>query len=190
MKKLVSALIAAVMLILLCACGKTPADPGTPETSPLEEGETPGVLLYTPFAMRYEGINALALSGDKAGSEALNSMPPAKEGIRCVFELGEEISFTLAAEGVEGEVTAALVPHMAFKDYKHYDINSAGAVVTAPAAPETRGALRLDASSSAPGYYDLVFSVDGKLVAMCYVRLVLEGSLSGLTDKEIAALAG
>ena len=188
MKKVLSIIMILAALMALCSCGK---GPGAPADEPGEAGkrfsenEIPGVLLYTPFSLSTGDISALALSGDKAGSDALRSTAPANEGIRCRFELGERISFTLVCEGAEGEITAALVPHMDYAEYKHFSMDSSTASVTVPAAHETCGSLCADPAEAKPGCYDLTFFVNGKPTVMCYVRLYASGSLAEASDAEL-----
>ena len=189
---LTAALLAALLLLAGCTgSGERPQTTAEPDEGAPGAGvefskdEVPGVLLYTGFSLQAGEFTAIALSGDRAGSDGLRAAAPAKEGVRCAFELGENISVTLVTNGVEGEMTFCLAPHREFKDYKHFDSSEAPARSAVKAAPETHAELRLDPASAEAGCYDLLIMSGGRIVGMCYVRVYPEGALSGASDEEL-----
>ena len=192
MKRFVCLMLSLLLLAAFAGCrGTEPAPSADPseEHVPLPENEVPGTLLYMPLSMRYPGVDALALSGDRAGSAEYNSKAPAKEGIRCVFEQGENIGFTLETTDLSGSLTVCLFAHREFKDYKHVSLSDALSSAVCDIASVTSGSLAAPADA-APGWYDLIFAVDGSMVSVCYVRLFAAGTLAGLSDGELDKLAG
>lgn len=187
-------LLAALLLAGCAAGGDRPENTAAPTQSAPEAGigfaenEIPGVLLYTGFSLQAGEFTAIALSGDKAGSDGLRAAAPAKEGVRCVFELGETVSVTLVTNGMEGDVTFCLAPHREYKDYKHFDSSEAPARAVAEAAPETRAELRLDPASAEAGCYDLLIISGGHIVGMCYVKICPEGALGGASDDALTKI--
>lgn len=194
MKKLVCLILALIMLAALAACGPKPG-PVEPTAAPnegdreesldnLTEGK-PGNLLYSAFAGRYPGLKALALSGNVAGSAEFNSREPAQEGIRYIFELNEWVEFSLVCEETQGDLAACVFAHRALSKYKEFNAGEALWSEEFELAPVIEGSFYLDPEETRPGWYDLIFTVDGKIVSLTYLKMYAPGELSGLNDKQL-----
>lgn len=138
-------------------------------------------------------IKGVTVAGNRSGSTEFNSKAPAADDIRCVFELNEYLDFYLDTDEASGLKVLA---------YEHVDDANAyiektpgsdgakaGCDLNKPEdAADSWGAFYLNPEDAPAGYYDLVFTKDGKTVAMMQVKMFDEGSLEGKTDDELSAL--
>jgi hypothetical protein len=187
MKRLLAAALAALMLLSLAACGQNGGPRAT--QAPYEKEFEIGMLYFSGFYLRHK-INALKLSGNRAGS-AINEKEPAGEGIRAVFELGEEISYLFGfSEPESGECTVCICPHRDLGNYKYFDVHKDSVCYKdMEMSGGVEGSLSVPSEGNEPGYYDVVLAVDGVLIAYTVVRLYPEGELSRLSDAELEALS-
>ena len=196
MKKLLSILLCALMLLSLAACGgkgegpeasdkpKTTAEPAT-ET--LTESFETGRLYLKIYSEQY-GITGLSLSGNRAG-DAINSLEPAEHDIRAVFELNEWIEFRLVlGEDQSGVCDVYVCPHRDFYRYKKTDLAAVSvASVSVDYEGEIEGSFYVP-SECAAGYYDVLFTMNGRIPAYTVIRVYPEGELENKTDAELAAM--
>ena len=200
MKKLLLALIAVSLVLALAACGKKPEPTdGTKDDSQggqTEQAMIPGTL--NPINVK-EGekpaLKGLRLTGNRAGSgEAggFNDKPYAKEGIRCIFELDEWVEIYPELEKT-GSVSVWVFTHR--EDQSSYEKLTFSDALQGLATfvdlnkPENKvdswGSFYLNPSEVKEGYYDLVFTVDGKAAASVLTRFYKPEELNGKSDTEL-----
>ena len=179
--------------------GKATADAGsdtagTPDTSDKKDAESAGLtgkLVYVDPDGE-EIIRGVSLSGNRSGTAEFNSKDPAAEGIRCVFELNEYV-------GVTPDTDETLMSVYVFKhredqsSYEKTDFSDPGDdFVTVHESERDEdgrwGEFYVNPEDAEPGYYDLVFTVDGKAVASLVTRFFSEGELEDKTDAELEKL--
>lgn len=199
MKKMFLALIAVLMVLALAACGKK--NEPTNATNDSQGGQTekamvPGTL--NPINLK-EGekpaLKGLRLAGNRAGSSeegGFNDKPVAAEGIRCIFELDEWVEIYPELEKT-GSVSLWVFTHR--EDQSSYEKLTFSDVLQGLATfvdlnkPESKedswGSFYLNPSDVKEGYYDLVFTVDGKAAASVLTRFYKPDELSDKSDAEL-----
>ena len=189
MKRFFAAALAALTLLSLAACRGGSNGGADPTQSAYQFAFETGMLYYSGLAARHN-INAMKLSGDRAGG-AINEKEPAGEGIRAVFELNENISYKFGfSEPESGPCTVFVCPHRDLGAYKYFDIEKESVRhEDKEMSAGVEGSLCVPSDGNSPGYYDVVLAVDGLLIAYTVIRLFPEGELSGLTDAQLEALA-
>ena len=179
--------------------GKATADAGsdtagTPDTSDKKDAESAGLtgkLVYVDPDGE-EIIRGVSLSGNRSGTAEFNSKGPATEGIRCIFELNEYVGVLLDTEA--GSVSAYVLEHR--DDQSSYEKTDFSAPYddffavfdSEPDEDGPRGEFYVNPEDAEPGYYDLVFTVDGKAVASLVTRFYAQGELEDKTDAELEKL--
>ena len=193
------ALIAVLMVLALAACGKK--NEPTNATNDSQGGQTekamvPGTL--NPINLK-EGekpaLKGLRLAGNRAGSSeegGFNDKPVAAEGIRCIFELDEWVEIYPELEKT-GSVSLWVFTHR--EDQSSYEKLTFSDVLQGLATfvdlnkPESKedswGSFYLNPSDVKEGYYDLVFTVDGKAAASVLTRFYKPDELSDKSDAEL-----
>lgn len=199
MKKMFLALIAVLMVLALAACGKK--NEPTNATNDSQGGQTekamvPGTL--NPINLK-EGekpaLKGLRLAGNRAGSSeegGFNDKPVAAEGIRCIFELDEWVEIYPELEKT-GSVSLWVFTHR--EDQSSYEKLTFSDALQGLATfvdlnkPESKedswGSFYLNPSDVKEGYYDLVFTVDGKAAASVLTRFYKPDELSDKSDAEL-----
>ena len=151
-----------------------------------------------------EGINTdnadiqvmtkLTLSGNQFGSSEFNSKAPSTEGIRSGFALNEWVEFYPEASADNG-ITVYVLEHR--EDQASYVTTQYGdqmpGFVTyvklyhnVEEDPDgTWGSFYLNPDEWKPGYYDFVFTYEGKAFATMLTYFFAEGDLDGKTDAEL-----
>lgn len=197
MKRTLSILLCALMLLSLAACGgkgeepestDTPKNTAEPAPETLTESFETGRLYLKIYSEEY-GITGLSLSGNRAGNE-INLKEPAEHDIRAVFELNEWIEFRLVlGEDQSGVCEVYVVPHRDFYRYKRADLNEISvASVSVDFEGEAEGSFCVP-TGCPTGYYDVLFTISGRIPAYTVIRLYPEGELEGKTDAELAAMS-
>ena len=199
MKKLLLALIAVSLVLALAACGKKPEPTdGTKDSQggQTEQAMVPGTL--NPINVK-EGekpaLKGLRLTGNRAGSgEAggFNDKPYAKEGIRCIFELDEWVEIYPELEKT-GSISVWVFTHRedqsSYEKLTFSDALQGLATFVELNKPENKvdswGSFYLNPSEVKEGYYDLVFTVDGKAAASVLTRFYKPEELNGKSDTEL-----
>ncbi len=189
MKRIFTILLCALLSFAFAACGNKKPSPSEAEVGPLSDDDILGSLLFSAFAVRYPGVDALSLSGDRAGSAEYNSKAPSKEGIRFAFELGERVSYILNTGETAGSARVFLCEHRPFVEYRKADLASLSVFSEEkPAEGTVSGSFTLDPAACAKGNYDLLFVFNDWIVATTIIRVYGEGELSSLSDRELDAL--
>lgn len=219
MKKILVVVLALVMALSLVACGgKTDSEGGStapaetaesakPETTaadveatqgedeteaPTEAALLPGVL----FQLDAENpvVRGLTLAGNRSGTEAFNTVSPAAEGVRCIFELNEWVEVTPDTAAEDG---LALWVFRHREDPAAYgsaslseEAEGFAAYCELPFDPDaepgaSRGSFYLNPDDCEEGYYDLVFTSNGNATAVLLARFYAEGELADKTDDEL-----
>ena len=211
MKKICALVLTTAMLLSFAACGKKEqTNVSSQETKATQQadnngGETtktpsadalvllPGKLEIVNAGDNGPVIKGVFVSGNVAGSTEFNSQAPGVSGLRCIFEQNEYLEFYLDTDESSG--LKVLV-------YKHADDanvyvdktqNGDGAVAVWDLnKPEEAngcwGEYYLHPEEVATGYYDLVFTKDGKTVAMMQIKLFKAEELSEKSDDELKGL--
>ena len=199
MKKMFLALIAVLMVLALAACGKK--NEPTNATNDSQGGQTekamvPGTL--NPINLK-EGekpaLKGLRLAGNRAGSSeegGFNDKPVAAEGIRCIFELDEWVEIYPELEKT-GSVSLWVFTHRedqsSYEKLMFSDVLQGLATFVDLNKPESKedswGSFYLNPSDVKEGYYDLVFTVDGKAAASVLTRFYKPDELSDKSDAEL-----
>ena len=208
MKKLISSMLALSMVASVSACSlqSTETMPPTSATTTIEETtietteetteatteptENPNLIGGKLFTFgETPVITGLTLKGDIVGTEDFNKRTIGVEDIRCVFELNEHIEFNIQYEG-EQAVCVYVLKHnnnnfetLEYSDEMsnyvtdwelHYDEDTMNF-----------GTRSLDAEEVTPALYDFVFVIDGKAVAVLYVKVYKEGELKEKSDEDL-----
>ncbi len=179
--------------------GDATADAGTdtaeaPDTSDNKDAENAGLTGELVFIDPDgdEIVRGMTISGNRSGTAEFNSKDPAAEGIRCVFELNEYV-------GVTPDTDETLMSVYVFKhredqsSYEKTDFSDPGDdFVTVHESERDEdgrwGEFYVNPEDAEPGYYDLVFTVDGKAVASLVTRFCAQGELENKTDAELEKL--
>ncbi len=160
----------------------------------LIKGIIPGVLYQLNLA---EGQNptvrAVAISGNRAGSDLINGKDPSMEGIRFVFELNEYVAFNVDSD-VKDNLMVFAVPHRtnpADYDDHFFEAIPDNMVFLGLNAPEEGtdwGEFCLNPDYNNEGYYDLVFTDGIHPVAMVLTRFYKEGQVENISDEKLEQL--
>ena len=142
-------------------------------------------------------ITGLTLSGNRCGTEALNSKAYATEGIRCVFELDEWIEFYPESNAVTG-IKVMVFQHKTDQGfYLKNTLNdeTPGYVLESdlnkdPDAEENShwGSFYLHPEEVQPGYYDFVFIYNKKVFATMVTKFYKLDELLGKPDSDLEKL--
>lgn len=142
-------------------------------------------------------IQGIALTGNVAGTGSFNTTNTNTNPVRCVFEMNEwvEIYLDCDAEEVQVWVFNYTGNLGGYESASYTGDSMVGVIAMAPLFnPGSEdfcwGSFCLNPEEVTPGYYDLVFTVDGKAYAMMVTRFYGEGELSGMSDKELTDLMG
>ncbi|MBR5114807.1 MAG: hypothetical protein IK101_05875 [Oscillospiraceae bacterium] len=141
----------------------------------------------------------VSVHGNQAGSAEFNAKDPAAEGVRCVFELGEWIEFYPDADA-EYYLRVWILRHRDdqknYKDCKFSDLMPGFASYCDLHYPEDAedpgswywGSFFLPPEECETGYYDFVFTYEGKAIAVLQTRFYNENELASKSDAELEAL--
>ena len=192
MKKITALLLA---VLIAAAVGCTGGNGGN-NNGPVPAKAEPGK--YTDYAeVGGFRLNALAFSGTRTGTETGVNGRSGKDGLRFVFELGEWIDFRLDYEyGSEpGKLGLWIFPHREnLLDNGDFYENGTDAFFCEYELPyETypdplEDGFSLEPDEAKAGDYDLIFTVNDKLIGFTMLRFYDEGGLAGLTAAQIEEL--
>ncbi len=139
-------------------------------------------------------LRGLCLAGDRAGSPEYNTRDLSAENIRCIFELNEWVSVYLDTD----KGTGISVWAIAHDDDAVYDektvfsdeMKGYAQVCELNASEEeiSWGDFYLHPEEVEAGYYDFVFTYEGKAVAKMLTRFYKERDLDGKTDEQLDAM--
>ena len=172
-------------------------------TAPVESAKLDGKLNFINLDDRDSSIlRGMFISGNVAGSTEFNSFntgDSSVEGIRCIFELNEWVEFYPDTD-VGYALRVWILRHRDDQEYyntcKFSDLMPNFAQYCDLHYPEdaenpdewTWGSFYLQKDECEPGYYDFVFTYDGKAIATLLTRFYKEGELSGKSDAELEKL--
>ena len=199
------------MSLAVFACGKkTPATESSKDNKAAQTDDKNGggttkapsadalVLLPGKLVIVNEGdngpvIKGVNVAGNICGTTEFNSKAPAADGVRCVFELNEYLDFYLDTNETSGlKVFAYKHAEDAniYVDRTNGEDGAAGFCdLNKPEdAADSWGAFYVNPADWQPGYYDLVFTKDGKAVALMQIKYFNDGEIQGKSDEELTAL--
>ena len=218
MKRTLAILFAALLVLSLAACGgnagngdatepavsgdetaqsdetvsAAPSEATTGSAPAAQTALLPGDLVQLDDAAA-PVIRGLRLAGNLAGEDAFNAKDPAATGVRCIFELNEWVDVypdTDAESGLAVWVFRHTDDADAYKDAKLSE-EFPGFVAFCELqtdAEDAAGSFYLNPEDAEAGYYDLVFTLDGKPTALLLTRFYNERELEGKTDAELEQL--
>ena len=218
MKKTLALLITALLLLSLAACGghagnnsgetdaatdagtatesapAETADPASAPNAPAAQALLPGSL-YQLDDPAQPVLRGLRLAGNRCGSAEFNARPVAATDIRCIFELNEWVEVTPDTDAGEG-LAVWVFRHRDDPDaYKDASLSEEtpgfAAFCELPFDPEANaafGSFYLSPDDAEPGYYDFVFTLEGKPTALLLTRFYSEGELEEKSDDELLQL--
>lgn len=145
-------------------------------------------------------LRGVIIRGTSVGAaEGLNGKESSLTDVRCIFELGEWVEFCPDTDA-EYYLRVWVLKHRDDREYyndcKFSDLmpNFAGYCdLHYPEDAENPdewywGSFYLNGEDCEPGYYDFVFTYEGKAIATLLTRFYGEGEISGMTDAELEAL--
>ena len=196
MKRFLIITLALAMLLGLAACGK--GGSGSSGSGGKDAAGTAAALV--PRTLSYVNlkdgdkpvIRGVFLAGNQAGTTEYNTGDPAADGIRCIFELSEWIDVYLDTDVKEG------LQVWAFEHKK--DLSYYADAKFSDETPGFRAVCDLNKNEDGlwgsfylhpeydPGLIDLVFTRDGKAVALLLTKFYKEGELDSKTDAELDKL--
>ena len=164
----------------------------------VEGAMTPGKLYFINLKDGEEPlIRGVRITGNRAGSTEFNAKDTKTENIRCIFELNEWIDFYPDTD-LKYDMKVWILEHR--EDQSSYEttqysdlmpgfVNYCGLYDYTDEDPESSwGSFYLNKDECKPGYYDFVFTYEGKPVAKLLTRFYEEEELGAKTDAELEKL--
>lgn len=223
---MISLLLAALLILILTACGKKPAPGGssangnntptesktpsgtenTPsggtnstENNAAEKAMIPGTLNFinlkdgeTPVLKALRLYGNRAGEGDAGDGKGFNYKPASTEGIRCIFELHEWVEIypdTEQTSGIRLWVFEHREDQTSYEKLTFSDVAKGFITYQSLEKPEGEndswGSFYLNSDSVPAGYYDFIFTIDGKPVATLLTRFYKAGELENKSDAEL-----
>ena len=142
-------------------------------------------------------IGKIRIAGNRSGTEQFNAKDPSAEGIRCIFELNEYLSFYPESDQTS-DMKVWFFKHK--EDQSYYAKNKCSDLTPGfvqvsdlykdPDAEEGApwAETYLNPDECEPGLYDLVFTHSGKAFATMLARFVEDAGLSDKSDEELEKL--
>ena len=148
-----------------------------------------------PSVLRGVRINGLSVGT----ADSFNGREASLTDVRCIFELGEWVEFypdTDAAYGLRVWILKHRDDQAYYNTCKFSDLMPNFANYCDLHYPEDAdnpdewywGSFYLNQEECEPGYYDFVFTYEGKAIAVLLTRFYAEGELSAKSDAELEAL--
>jgi len=145
-------------------------------------------------------LRGVTIKGVNTGSyDGINGKEPSLTDVRCIFELNEWIEFYPDTDATYG-LRVWILKHRDDQEYynkaKFSDLDPNFANYCDLHYPEDEenpdewywGNFYLNMEECEPGYYDFVFTYEGKAIATLLTRFYKEGELSAKSDTELEAL--
>ena len=145
-------------------------------------------------------LRGVVIKGNQAGTtDGFNSKESSLTDVRCIFELNEWIEFYPDTDATYG-LRVWILKHRDDQEYynkaKFSDLDPNFANYCDLHYPEDAenpdetewGSFYLNMEECEPGYYDFVFTYEGKAIAILLTRFYKEGELSAKPDAELEAL--
>ena len=209
MKRIFFSLTVGLTMLAFAACSSNNAGNNVAEKNeavkPAENTDNTNSVPVTmlPGKLNFVNLNDgeqpvlknLSITGNRCGSGEFNSKPAATEGIRCVFELNEYLDFYPETDAEYG-IRVWVIKH---KDNQSFYLKNKMSDLTPgfvqycdirkdPDAEEgsSWASFYVNPEDAEPGYYDFVFTFEGKVFATMLTKFFGEGELEGLSDDELA----
>ncbi|MCR5263408.1 MAG: hypothetical protein K6D94_06005 [Clostridiales bacterium] len=145
-------------------------------------------------------LRGVAIKGVNTGSyDGINGKESSLTDVRCIFELGEWVEFYPDTDATYG-LRVWILKHRDDQEYynkaEFSDLDPNFANCCDLHYPEDEenpdewywGNFYLNMEECGPGYYDFVFTYEGKAIAVLLTRFYGEGEISGMSDAELEAL--
>lgn len=145
-------------------------------------------------------LRGVIIKGNCAGTaDGINGKESSLTDVRCIFELNEWVSFYPDTDATYG-LRVWILKHRDDQEYyntaKFSDLDPNFANYCDLHYPEDAenpdktewGSFYLHPEECEPGYYDFVFTYEGKAIATLLTRFYKEGELSSLSDDELEDL--
>ena len=211
MKKVLAIMLALILVLGLAACGlinsTNPPEGSTGDNQQSGNGSNAGEAKLTgklslinlddrdPSVLR-----GVIIKGNRVGTaEGFNGKKSSLTDVRCNFELGEWVEFYPDTDATYG-LRIWVLKHRDDQDYyntcKFSDLMPNFATycdLHYPADEENPdewqwGSFYLNKEECEPGYYDFVFTYEGKAIAVLQTRFYKDGDLSAKSDAQLEAL--
>ena len=192
--------------------GQTAVDPkpgnstdGTDAQTPASQTAVPAKLTGALSLIELDDrdpsvLRGVTISGNCAGTaEGFNSKEPSLTDVRCIFELNEWVYFYPDTDATYG-LRVWILKHRDDQEYynkaKFSDLDPNFANYCDLHYPENAekpdetewGSFYLHPEECEPGYYDFVFTYEGKAIATLLTRFYNENELTVKSDAELEAL--
>ncbi len=229
-RKLLSVLLAGVMVFSLAACGKkddtaqsaaqssaqtadNAQDTGSADTGSSDTGSSDSGYKLTVPAKLTGKLNIIELEdrdpsvlrgtkiwGNSVGTaEDINEKDYSLDDVRCIFQLNEWVEFCPDIDkeyGLRVWILKHRDDHEYYADCKFSDLMPDFVNYCDLHYPEdvdtpdewAWGSFYLNPEDCAPGYYDFVFTYDGKAIATLVTRFYNDGELNSKSGEELEAL--
>ena len=144
-------------------------------------------------------LRGVILKGNQVGTAEFNSRESSLTDVRCIFELSEWIEFYPDTDATYG-LRVWILKHRDDQEYyntaKFSDLDPNFANYCDLHYPEDAenpdetewGSFYLNKEECEPGYYDFVFTYEGKAIATLLTRFYNENELTVKSDAELEAL--
>ena len=145
-------------------------------------------------------LRGVIIQGNHAGGyDGINGKESSLTDVRCIFELNEWVEFYPDTDATYG-LRIWILKHRDDQEYyntaKFSDLDPNFANYCDLHYPEDEenpdewywGSFYLHPEECEPGYYDFVFTYEGKAIATLLTRFYAEGELSAKSDAELEAL--
>ena len=144
-------------------------------------------------------LRGVTIKGNCAGTAEFNSRESSLTDVRCIFELNEWVYFYPDTDATYG-LRVWILKHRDDQEYynkaKFSDLDPNFANYCDLHYPEDAekpdetewGSFYLNKEECEPGYYDFVFTYDGKAIATLLTRFYGENELTVKSDAELEAL--
>ena len=144
-------------------------------------------------------LRGVTVKGNCAGTADFNSKEPSLTDVRCIFELNEWVYFYPDTDATYG-LRVWILKHRDDQEYyntaKFSDLDPNFANYCDLHYPEDAenpdetewGSFYLNSYECEPGYYDFVFTYEGKAIATLLTRFYGENELTVKSDAELEAL--
>ena len=177
----------------------TPAGTKSTEGNQTEKAMIPGTLNFiglkdteTPVLKALRLYGNQAGEGDRQDGKGFNYKPVSTEGIRCIFELDEWVEIypdTEKTGGIRLWVFEHREDQASYEKLSFSDVAKGFVTYQDLEKPEGKddpwGSFYLNPDSVSAGYYDFIFTVDGKPAATLLTRFYKSGELEAKTDAEL-----
>ena len=211
MKRLFALLITIIMVASLAACGTNNSNTnennssanGNESGGTVENAMIPGTLNFIELDDRDPSVlRGLRIISNRVGSSlenGINALPSSVDNIRCIFELNEWVYFYPDTDATYG-LRVWILKHRDDQGYyntaKFSDLDPNFANYCDLHYPEDAenpdetewGSFYLHPEECEPGYYDFVFTYEGKAIATLLTRFYNENELTDKSDAELEAL--